>query len=163
MKIAVFSDSHKDVETMRWATARVMPDTIIHLGDMVSDAKALKMTFPDIPLYMVAGNNDCGREAEDTLELELCGKRMVLTHGHLFSVEGGTAELRQYAASKKCTIALFGHTHEAFARLRHGVWLLNPGRVGRRMLSSYAATYGVLTLEDGGVRWELVEIPENSI
>ncbi|MEA4824992.1 MAG: YfcE family phosphodiesterase [Clostridiaceae bacterium] len=162
MRIAVFSDSHNDIKTIRQATARVMPDMIFHLGDMVSDAKALQIAFPDIPLYRVAGNNDYGREAEDTLEVELCGKRMVLTHGHLFSVEGGTAELRQYAASKKCTIALFGHTHEAFARLRHGVWLLNPGRVGRRTLSPYTATYGILTLEDGGMRWELVEIPENN-
>ena len=163
MKIAVFSDTHFDTETMRRVTEKLRPDAVFHLGDMVPDARALHAAFPGIPLYHVAGNNDHDRDAEDTLEVELGGKRLLLTHGHLFSVERGTAELFQYAHARRCDAALFGHTQEAFARCRRGVWLLNPGRGGRRMPSPYPATYGVLTLEDGRMRWELVETAENDV
>ncbi len=161
MRAAVFSDSHEDMTLMRRMTSGLCPDAIIHLGDHASDAAALHSEFPDIPMYSVAGNNDDPGEAPATLEAELGGVRLLLTHGHLFGVHQSTERLRQYALARGCRAALFGHTHEAFADYHFGVWLLNPGKAGKRPYSPFAATFGLLTLEQGRLTWELVEMPEN--
>ena len=57
-RILVLSDTHRKVSSAVQITALMHPDAIIHLGDLVEDAHELQACFPDIPVYMVRGNND---------------------------------------------------------------------------------------------------------
>ena len=160
MRIAVFSDSHGNIAPMRRMAGELTPDMLFHLGDYTADAAALRQAFPDIPLYSVAGNNDYGAAEPLTLALELEGVKLVLTHGHSFGVHSGTERFLQYALARNAAAALFGHTHRAFCEQCSGVWLLNPGRAGRGLFSLSGATCGLLTLEQGQIAWELLEIPD---
>ena len=161
MRIAVFSDSHRDTAGMRRMIRRLGPDAVFHLGDLVSDAVLMREAFPDIPLYSVAGNNDSLSDAPQTVTLRLEGVKLVLTHGHAFGVHAGPDRLQRYAASQSAQAALFGHTHAAFCEQRGGVWLLNPGRAGKGLFSLTPATCGLLTLAGGNLEWERLEIEEN--
>ena len=155
MKAIIFSDSHGDVEVMRNAVNKETPGVIIHLGDCVSDAGALKREFPNIPMYGVAGNRDGGSNENYVNRMELCGKNIMLTHGHIYKVKSGTVELLRAGTENDADIILFGHTHEPFLRRRNGKWMMNPGRVGRISGNSANATYGILDIEPDFIRWEL--------
>lgn len=167
MKILVFSDSHTDVGTMRDITGKEQPEMIFHLGDHYADAQALGGLYPDIPLHHVLGNtdDDYGGKAEQLLEL--FGKTFLLTHGDLFDVtKAGSgaaalfAKLFLYGKQKGIDMIFFGHTHEPFIYCCDGLWLMNPGRIGRkaRQAAYGVATYGILNISENQLRCEIVEV-----
>ena len=163
MKVLIFSDSHTDVMTMCSMAEKEEPDAIVHLGDHYTDALALREMVPGIPLYCVPGNTD--RESADKYEeiVELCGKRILLTHGHIQETStdrNGIRNLLIYGAEEKgADIILFGHTHEPFVNWRNGVWIMNPGRIGRKSLKKYVSgTYGIMYLEAGFIKWSICEV-----
>lgn len=163
MKILIFSDSHTDVVTMCDVAKKEAPDAIMHLGDHYSDALALREMVPGTPLHCVAGNTD--KESVDKYEeiVELCGKRILLTHGHIQETSGNRNGIRNlfiYGAEEKgADIILFGHTHEPFVHWCNGVWIMNPGRIGRKSIKKYiSGTYGILLLEAGFVNWSISQV-----
>lgn len=149
MKILVFSDSHRNISPMETAVAEERPDYIFHLGDMERDAEELRGLFPNIPVASVAGNCDFGMGGERYLFFELRGKKFFLTHGHFYGVKLGLDRLINTALTAGADAALFGHTHSPYFACVQEMMVINPGTVGmgRR-------TYGVLTLENGTLRYE---------
>lgn len=91
MKILVVSDTHGDTDKAEEAI-RYNKDSIsmiIHLGDYFRDAQKLAEMFPEIPIEYIYGNSDFmidGVPAEKMLNV--CGKRIFMTHGHRYSVSG---------------------------------------------------------------------------
>ena len=157
MKILIFSDSHGSVDAMCAATEAETPDAVIHLGDHIADAERLGASYPQLQLYKVLGNTDRHKAGEWTQHIELCGKRILLTHGHTFLegkgvktfFEGITNLFR--SAYDSADIILFGHTHESFLNCCNGKWIMNPGCASE--------TYGVLKIQDGKVQWRVQEAP----
>jgi predicted phosphodiesterase len=88
MKILILSDSHGDVETLNLVTANETPDMIIFLGDGIKDAEQLSKNYPGIQMLKVLGNMDIQAGSTDSEELikyaEICGRRFIITHGHMF-------------------------------------------------------------------------------
>ena len=89
-RVGVFSDSHGDRE----ALARLLEkmghiDAACFLGDVASDANFLREKLAEMPhgpvLYAVRGNNDLASMLPDDMLIELGGKRIYMTHGHLVS------------------------------------------------------------------------------
>lgn len=128
--VVIISDTHYNTAPFqKLSTVLSECDYIIHLGDMVSDARMLARDYPD-KTYIVAGNNDfSGGEAEIVLEVE--GRRIFACHGHRYGVKSGTERLAEAAKEKGCDIALYGHTHEPEVREEDGVLLVNPGCMTR--------------------------------
>ena len=52
-RVLVLSDSHGNVGNMIRAVKREEPDMILHLGDCVVDADALRREFPHITMFNV--------------------------------------------------------------------------------------------------------------
>ena len=50
MKIAVFSDTHRNIDGVIAAVNQYNPDLIIHLGDHYRDAQNIHNEFPLIPI-----------------------------------------------------------------------------------------------------------------
>ncbi|MHC1695036.1 MAG: YfcE family phosphodiesterase [Eubacteriales bacterium] len=150
MKILIFSDSHRIIAGMVKAVDRQVtkPDLIIHLGDLTSDADALRSLYPGLPLITVPGNNDW-REARDPQEclLNLDGVKTLLLHGHTQAVKWGTQTLEGHAVSRGAQLVLFGHTHEPYDRYKDGLRLFNPGAAG--IAPGGKASYGVLDIQKG--------------
>ena len=157
MKLLVMSDSHKNIGLMQQAAEQTRPDAIMHLGDHIGDARELQRRLPDAVIYTVVGNCDFYTQGEDELLLTLAGKKIYMTHGHIFGVKSGLDSLVKQARRRNADIALFGHTHQALLQQTEGLWLMNPGHMKQQHDRNRAASYGIVTIEGGvigcGIRY----------
>ena len=58
MKVLVFSDSHGTIRYMQDAVRAERPDLVLHLGDVMRDARALMEAEPELQVEYVCGNCD---------------------------------------------------------------------------------------------------------
>lgn len=145
MRILVFSDSHGELRRcIQVVESIVGVDMILHAGDHARDAALLSKAFPDIPVHYVRGNCD-GDYAPAERIIEADGKRIFLTHGHLYKVkqEFRYDTLAIQVAAEDCDLGVFGHTHLEYTGENAGVQLLNPGSIRE------CGTYGVIEIENG--------------
>jgi putative phosphoesterase len=131
-------------------------DVILHAGD-VDDPSALEPLRSIAPVHAVRGNyhvldfSDGGASLPDVIELELGGKRVVLTHGHETGFSGlvvkglyaigqavgvlDNGKLNQRNARRLvqrypgADIIVFGHAHRAYVAWMGSTLLVNPGAV----------------------------------
>ena len=149
MRFLVLSDTHRDLSRMFSAVdymKALAPDAVIFLGDVVSDAIALK-TELRVPFHIVQGNCDgySAYPATDVVEAE--GVRIFLCHGHQYDVKESPQRLIWAAQERECTVALFGHTHRPYMDREDGVLVMNPGSLTRPRLSQ--AGLAVLDVQKG--------------
>jgi putative phosphoesterase len=157
MKIVVFADSHSDVDTMCKATEAENPDMIIHLGDHVKDALELQEIFADIPMEFVKGNTDRAYEYPFEKKILVNDKIFFITHGNQYKVEQGVLDVIDRGVSNDADLISFGHTHKRYLKNHEGVWVMNPGRIGRKSSKIVHATYGRVILDSDMVFCEIVE------
>jgi hypothetical protein len=157
MKLIVFSDSHQEREAMRAAVAREKPDMIIHLGDHADDALAVGEAFPGIPLHAVRGNCDYNREIGDAETLTVEGRKLFMTHGHLYGVKNGLSRITDMGKSANADLVMFGHTHFAYIAKSGGMTLFNPGTV-RGNGRDGTGTYGTVVVKNQKIKCEIRKI-----
>ena len=149
MKIAVLSDTH--IPTRLGAIpGRVYEicaesDLILHSGDMV-DLSVIIDLERFSPVKAVHGNMDpydITRRYPESLELELKGHRICMTHGTgtRFGIEDRI--LKKFKPLNPDVI-IFGHSHVFNDDIKDGVLRLNPGAVSG---SIGKRTMALLTLE----------------
>ena len=158
MKLLVMSDSHRNIDRMQYAAEKIKPDAIVHLGDHISDAQKLNQQLPDKVFYMVKGNCDFQANGKNELFLTLEGVKIFLTHGHTYGVKTGLAALIERARQLDADIALYGHTHRPNVRHERGLWLMCPGQMERHD-SRHAASYGIVTIENGNFECGIEMLP----
>lgn len=141
-KILVVSDTHGRRETLQRCIDISAPfDIIIHCGDGVKDLRSA-----DIPgncvVLAVAGNTDIysSPDEESSLIENIEGKKVLITHGHLFNVKSGVFSLAKFADEIAADIVFFGHTHQSFLSNNNPV-LFNPGDLS-------TGSYGIITIGD---------------
>lgn len=129
MRILVISDTHGDTNKAEEAIrSNKEVNLIIHLGDYFRDAQKLSGMFPDIPMEYIYGNSDFMVEDVPAEKLlEICGKRIFITHGHRYSVKWDYGRLYKKAEELKADAILFGHTHIPEIIEKDDYFLLNPG------------------------------------
>lgn len=154
MKIAVFSDSHGNVDHMLSAIAAYRPDCIIHLGDMTGDADFIAAQFPHKAFLNVAGNCDFAPAVEGSRLVELEGVRIFMAHGHRHGVKFGLDAFANSVCCSGAKLGLFGHTHRAVHHQLKGIQLFNPGSCG----SDGHPTYGQIEIKNGEAVCKIVEI-----
>lgn len=156
MKCLVFSDSHGHLEYMKRAVEEEKPDRVLHLGDVVRDARGLHKAFPDLPMDWVRGNCDgYAGDTDDPEEKEVffAGRRLWMLHGHTYGVKMGTGMLTEAARSRGVDVVLFGHTHTPLCDRSGSLWIVNPGTVS----GLPQATYAVIEDIDGRFDCRVVE------
>lgn len=169
--ILVLSDSHENTAALRRALS-LCPDAdlIVHLGDGIAD---LTLSLPDDTerrTVLIEGNgeyfgnvrtdarNRLTAKKTETLEFE--GKKIFMTHGHLFDVKWGLSRIIARGYEEGADIILFGHTHCPVCRYipvgtelsyvgttTRPMLLFNPGSIGK----GPDHTFGVLTFAGGEV------------
>lgn len=145
MKIAVFSDTHKHINGVLRTIVREHPDLILHLGDHYADAQRIHEQFPEIPMEAVPGNCDYAPSLDETKLLEYEGFRLMITHGHRYSVKYQLDSLLNAAYFQQANLVLFGHTHRALHTVVEGIHLINPGSAGL----STPPTWAKIILQQG--------------
>ena len=152
MKILVFSDTHGDTERMFWILKDVKKhiSAVIHAGDYESDAAQIEKKYPDLPVYGVCGNCDFAQIMPPVRIIELCGKRILITHGHRYNVHSGYMNLAYTALENGADICIFGHTHIPVIEKHEDIFIINPGSLSRPRGFS-KPSYAVIDIDDNGV------------
>lgn len=136
MKILVLSDSHGDGDSVLKIVKKHYNEIegLIFLGDGAEEIVELSYIYPDLPIYAVTGNNDRiqrGGRVSFPLErvIEIAGRRIYLTHGHIADYRGVAEAVINRARSEGASIALHGHLHIPNQIDAGDVTLLSPGSI----------------------------------
>lgn len=128
MRILVLSDSHRISQRVREAYELIEDvSMIIHLGDGERDMAVLDDLPAGVKVVQVRGNCDFGSELPAVELLDVGGKRIFCTHGHLFHVKFGDAMIMEEAEKYNADITLYGHTHTPVTKFKSGRYYFNPG------------------------------------
>lgn len=154
MRVGVISDTHGLLRPQVF-THFAGVEHVLHAGD-IGPLALLTELEAIAPVTAVWGNTD-GFDVRDAVpdvnRVELGGRRIVVTHGHLLG-SPTPAALRDAFAD--ADVIVYGHTHRPLQQELDGCLVLNPGGAG-------AARFGlrpslmVLTL-DAQVHAELIEL-----
>lgn len=134
MKILLLSDSHGNSRGMFSAVEKygVNADYIVHCGDAPrGEAQDLINGYSEKNIVCVRGNCDWNSMLNDVEYLTVCGKKIMVTHGHIFSVKYGYDMLYQKAKEENCDIVFYGHTHNPADVTIDSVRFINPGSCSR--------------------------------
>lgn len=152
MKILVISDTHGDTNKAEEAIrSNKEVNLIIHLGDYFRDAQKLSNLFPDIPVEYIYGNSDFMIEDVPAEKmLDVCGKRIFITHGHRYSVKWDYDKLYKKAEELHADMLLFGHTHIPDIIEKDKYYVLNPGSTSDPRDDS-DESYAIIEIANGKV------------
>lgn len=125
----VMSDSHYDREVVEQIKKHYekTASAIFHCGD--SELASSDEVWSGITV--VAGNCDFDPGYKEDQLVRVEGKKVLITHGHLYGVGFGLDKYSYFAESKGADIALFGHIHQPVAQMIGQVLYINPGSVSQ--------------------------------
>jgi len=158
MKIVLISDTHGYYEGLAGSIKEQQADYILHMGDGVEEAHRLKREL-ELPVLVVAGNNDYGTKEKEELFLILEHIPIFMTHGHRYGVHYGREQLAEAALQKGAKLALYGHTHIFRDEEIDGVRLINPGSPTLPR-GGGSPSYAVLDLTSGELKRVIVAAPK---
>lgn len=158
MKIIVVSDTHRRIEPFIKDIEKYDDiDLIIHLGDMVADAKEIKSRVK-FPLMVVRGNNDY--EANNTSWneiLEIEGNKIFATHGHKEGIDFGVNTILRRAKELDANIVLYGHTHVFMDKIYDKIRLINPGSAGYDRSGEYES-YIIMDINSKEIKVDRIKL-----
>ncbi len=158
MRVGVLSDSHGDVEqAVRAVEEMGKIDLLVHAGDYYRDALCLADRF-GLEVKAVVGNCDRGEKGPVEELFELVGRKVYLTHGHIYGVKQGLLRLHYRAREVGADIVIFGHTHIPGKEDVDGILFLNPGSVVWSRLGG-KGSYAVLQVDETGCDAAIFELP----
>jgi len=175
VRLGVVCDSHipDRMRALPPATFEALAgvDAILHGGDICVQ-RVLAALAELAPVYAVRGNRDLALRLPLDRELTFEGVRLGLTHGH-----GG---FRTYLSEKALALALgyyhvrflrqvrarfgavqavvFGHSHRPVNFVMNGVLMFNPGSLGPDYRKPFGPAVGLLTIENGAIRGEVIPL-----
>ena len=155
MRIGVVSDSHGNLYMLDKALSSMGNiDMIIHLGDCIKDIIKINDKYKKQIEY-VWGNNDWSANGIYEKALDICGKKIFITHGHRYSVSYDIESLYDKALEIGADAVLYGHTHRQIW-YKGDMIILNPGSITfPRDQGSGAA---VMTIDENGIDVNLFRI-----
>lgn len=152
MKVLVISDTHGDTrKAVEAVKSNKGINLIIHLGDYYRDAQKIAGLFPSIPIEYIYGNSDfmVNDVASEKL-LDVCGKKIFMTHGHRYSVKWDYNKLYNKAEELHADVLLFGHTHIPYIIKRDKYYVINPGSTSDPR-NNCDESYAIIDIENGRI------------
>lgn len=158
MRALIISDTHRNLSNVYKVINSIsnMIDCVIHCGDVVDDADALRAGYSNLKIYNVRGNCDYGSTVPDEDIFVIDGKRFFVTHGDLYGVNWGIDRICYRAAEVEADVCLYGHTHIPLVENYNGIVIMNPGSLSSpRGNSTYS--YGIVKIEEGIITPSIIE------
>lgn len=156
MRIAVLSDTHG---LLRPEVKKIIGtcEAVLHAGDINSRKVIDEMkdaASPDVPFYIVRGNNDkeWARSLPLYQEFSLAGMNFYMVHNK--------RDIPEDLGDRQ--IVIFGHSHKYLEEIRDGRLWLNPGSCGKRRFNQ-DITMAVLTVREDGWHVERIDIPHEAV
>lgn len=127
--LIIMSDSHNRVRLDKnFLNILSDSDYIIHLGDGNNEKAILKGLYGD---KLVSVNGNCDFKNADYKIIQIEKVKLLLCHGHCFSVKSGLTHLTKECIAQGVDCGLYGHTHIADIKVvENGLTLVNPGSIG---------------------------------
>ena len=158
MKALIVSDTHGSLENLKKVIEIEKPDRVIHCGDSHNQEDRIAECVR-VPLDIVGGNCDGGFMLPNELVTTAMGKRIFVTHGHLYGVYSGIQTLAREAKARECEIVFYGHTHVPDIEYYDGLRIVCPGSLKEPRQPSRIPTYAIMEeREDGEINIKIVEI-----
>ena len=156
MKILVVSDTHGRDENLETVVYREAPfDMLVLCGD-VEGREIFIEALAEVPCCIVSGNNDFFSDLPREEEIEIAGKKFLVTHGHYYGVSIDETGVVEEARSRNCDGVMFGHTHRPVLEVIDGILAINPGSLSYPRQMGRRPSYVVLeTDEDGNITGEI--------
>ncbi len=150
VKILICSDTHR-VNDNFYRMLEEVPsvDLIIHCGDAEGTECEME-AIAGCEFEVVSGNNDFFTILPKERVLDIKGNKILVTHGHYYSVSAGYERLAEEAASRGCNMAFFGHTHLPYMGEMNGVFLVNPGSLTYPRQFGRMPTYVIMEVDEQG-------------
>ncbi|GBG97192.1 metallophosphoesterase [Lactococcus termiticola] len=142
----VMSDSHYDRKVVEQIKAKYQGQVsaIFHCGD--SELESSDSVWSGV--HVVAGNCDYDPGYKESKLVEVEGKRVLISHGHLYNVGFGLDRYSYFAEEQKADIALFGHIHQPVAQVIGKTLFINPGSVSQPRGQYNIKMYATVEVED---------------
>ena len=153
--IGVISDTHGLLRPEAFAALRGS-DYLIHAGD-IGDPAILEKLNEIAPVTAIRGNID--REA---WALKIPATNVLDAGGVSIYVVHNLQQLDLKPESAGFEVVVYGHSHVAKQGTKNGVLYFNPGSAGPRRFR-LPVTIGRLTVREGGVSGEMIEIVAGGI
>jgi putative phosphoesterase len=146
MRILVVSDTLGDLRTLlQIVKSQPTAEIIIHCGDGNEEAQYIKDSYRDKMVVAVKGNCDWMCDAPSKEIIKVLGKKIFITHGHLYNAKFGLYNMVCAAREEEADVLLFGHTHNAMTEYDDGLYMMNPGTC-----RGYGASYGYIDITEKG-------------
>ena len=148
MKILLLSDSHGNMNAVLTALKKYgsNADIIVHCGDATrGEADELVELNPEKTVVCISGNCDWGSMYKNVEYITVCGKKIMITHGHIYCAKYSLDALYEQAVNEGCDLVFFGHTHNPTDETIGNVRLINPGSCSR-----YDPTCATVEIDDKG-------------
>jgi len=160
MRYLIVSDTHGLHLSLREVLEATGPiDGLIHLGDSEIKQEDIQlMVGNETKIYLVKGNRDHDDQLALDQLIEIAGKKIFLTHGHRYKVDGGTKLLEAKGKSLGADVVMYGHTHCPDERIIDELQIINPGSLSRPRQKNGIPTYILLEVDqDHQFHWTIVE------
>ena len=148
MRIIVLSDTHGYINNV---VDKMMtmdkPDLIIHLGDNARDGEKVSQEL-GIESIVVKGNCDLDSIYNEDELIEIKGKKIFLTHGHRYDVNGGLNRIYYKGLEIGADIILFGHTHIPINIKEDNLIIMNPGSPTNPRKADKIPTFGLIDIKE---------------
>ncbi len=150
MRVLVVSDTHGNHKNLAQVLELERPyDMVIHLGDIEGGEEELKAAA-GCPVAAVRGNNDYFSDLPQEMEIEVAGKKLLITHGHYYYVVAGVEHLLKEALGRGVDIVMYGHTHRPLLRREGGIVIANPGSLAYPRQDGHEPTYLIMEVNEKG-------------
>lgn len=156
MRILVTSDMHRRKSNFEKVIERHNDiNEIFFLGDGVDDAEEIASFFKGKRFTLISGNCDFLSKYPSTVITELCGVKILATHGHPYYVKSGTTALYEAAVQNGAALAIYGHTHLQKAEYIDGVHIVCPGALGG---GDGGPAYAIIDVTPAGIVVNLLKL-----
>lgn len=148
MKILIVSDTHGMDDNFEKVIMRESPiDILIHCGD-IEGSEDYYEALCECPVYIARGNNDFFADLQSEMVIELCGYRIMVTHGHYYGVSWDRERLIEEGIKRGVDIVMYGHTHRPELIRERGLTVLNPGSLSLPRQKGRKPTYVIMEIDE---------------
>lgn len=165
MKIAVFSDTHGNLEYLHNAFLHLKDNyslkTLIHLGDNCQDLSCLESVQGDITIYNVHGvfcEHYKKTEGTNRPVISISGIPILLTHTPTKHENDRECDLdpEEICRIQKVKVILYGHTHIAKIEIKDERLWINPGHLKKEDKKGYPASFALLDLSPYKIKSKII-------
>lgn len=150
MRVLIVSDTHRHNDNyFRVLEREGQLDMVIHCGD-AEGSEYLLQEAAGCPLHIVMGNNDFFSNLPREEELEIAGKKVLITHGHYYCVSNGYELLKDEGLARGFDIVMYGHTHRPVVDKSDGIVVINPGSLTYPRQEGRRPTYIMMEINKKG-------------